>query len=54
MAAKDGTTCEVMIQGASNKEGQAPAEESAIEITDPDGEKTVMDVQCLFCGTKID
>lgn len=53
-AVKDGTTCEVMIAGSSNNDDQAPAKQSFIEITDPDGEKSVQDVQCLFCGTQID
>lgn len=52
-AEKDGVTSEVMIAGSTNEDGQEPPSESFIEVTHPDGDKEVKDVQCLFCKTKI-
>lgn len=46
--------CEVIVGGLPNVDGQASADHSYIEITSAEGEKSTEDVQCLFCGTKID
>lgn len=53
-AETDSVICEVMVQGLPDGPEQTPAAHSYIQITDADGEKRTTDVQCLFCGTKID
>lgn len=53
-AETDSATAEVMIAGMPNNGEGDPDEHSYIEITHADGEKSLQDVQCLFCGTKID
>lgn len=53
-AQKNSLTAEVFIKGLPDGEGQSPAENSEIVVTDADGDKNAQNVNCLFCGTEIE